>query len=162
GDAGIDPSYGQWVPITIDAQYAAQRGITFTSTRLYLRSVMTTRNVSPKGNTKSLKFVGEVETVGLTALPDPQPATTTPTPTQPKITTPAASGIGNPSHNGSSAIACDYSRIKITTTSGTQWLDITGNLLGQTISQLAFDPFSNFLGVGQAGNLGMWVSTLTG
>lgn len=162
GDAGIDPSYQQWVPITLTSQYAAQRNITFTDTRLFVRSVSITRSVSPKGNTKSVKFVGEVETVGLTALPDPQPSTATPTPAQPTITTPAVSGIGNPSHNGGSAVAMDYAKIKLTTTQGAVWTDITGTGLSGNLSQLSLDPFSDFLGVGQAGNLGAWVSTDTG
>jgi len=88
GNAGVDPAYGQWVTITLTAAYAAQRKITFTSVRGYIRECNTTINVSPEGNTKDVEWILEVETVGLPAVLDPQPVDSNPPVIQP-IPTPA-------------------------------------------------------------------------
>ena len=83
GNAGVDPAYGQWVTITLTAQYAAQRRITFTSVRGYIRECNTIVNASPEGNTKDVEWILEVETVGLPAVLDPQPVDSNPPVVQP-------------------------------------------------------------------------------
>lgn len=100
GDAGFDPAYGQWVPLTLDAAYAAQRGITFTNARCLLRKIDIQISCSKEGNSKRQILTLEVETSGNTAQDDPQPQNASPPTIQPTVVVPAPSLSGTPVHDG--------------------------------------------------------------
>lgn len=63
-DGGIDPSYMEWVRLTISADNAAQRGLTFTDERFLLIEVRTAHN---EDGTKDVSLVIERESEGIPA-----------------------------------------------------------------------------------------------
>lgn len=84
-------------------------------------------------------------------------------PVTPRTTT--VTGIGTPSHNGGTVIAVNNGKIGLTTTwfnSSPTWIDITGTGLSGTLLTIALDPFSDFIGAAQTGNLGSWALTTAG
>jgi hypothetical protein len=75
---------------------------------------------------------------------------------------PPVLGIENATHDGNTWIVQTDSKIAITVNTGVNYINITGTGLSGTFWSLILDPFSDFLGAGQAGNLGAWLLSTTG
>jgi len=69
----LDPAPMEWVTITLDAAYAAQRGLSFTAARGLLHEVEFGYPVSATGTTRTCRIRWERETVGRPALTVTQP-----------------------------------------------------------------------------------------
>ncbi len=107
----------------------------------------------------------EGETSGVTGVTVPVPAQVTANTTYASVPAPkpTGTGIGTPTHNGASVLAADNNNMALTT----GWFDSAPSYtkLGKptgTILAVLLDPFSDFLGVSQSGNLGCWCLTTGG
>jgi hypothetical protein len=69
----LDPAAQEWVTLTLDAAYAAQRGLSFTAARGVLHEVDFGYPTGPTGTTRTCRSTWERETVGHPALTVTQP-----------------------------------------------------------------------------------------
>lgn len=60
----IEPALKQWVTLTLSAQYAAQRGISFTNMRCLPKELNIRYNVTKTGTTRTIELTLEPETSG--------------------------------------------------------------------------------------------------
>lgn len=111
----------------------------------------------------TIEAEGETSGVSAVAVPVPAQATTTTTYSSLPVTTTTSTGIGTPTHNGGTVIAMTAANIGISTSwfdSSPSWTTIAKP--SGTLIYLLLDPFSDFLGVTQTGNLGAWCLTTSG
>jgi hypothetical protein len=81
GDAGINPAWFEWVPVTLGAAYAAQQGLTLTAARFLPQEVVISHERERGGRTKSVRLRMEREVTGV-------PAQTVIIPPSPNLRTP--------------------------------------------------------------------------
>lgn len=71
----IEPALKQWVTLTLSAQYAAQRGLTFTTLRCLPKEVNIRYNISKTATTRTVELTLEPETSGPPAATKLNPQT---------------------------------------------------------------------------------------
>lgn len=131
------------------------------SIRTIPRSVSLRRNEDGTLDT-ALSLEGETSGVDGVTVPVPTQATSNPPYVPPIVSNPLPAIQIPATHTGGTVIALEKARIGIGGITGGPWTNITGSGLGGNFLQLALDPFSDFLGAPQSGNLGAWCVTTTG
>jgi hypothetical protein len=172
-DAGIEPAHMEWVRLTLGAQYAAQRGLTFTNERFLPVEVTYTHHQDKTGRYKTCRVRMERETVGTpaqTVLRERGSVTTTPIVIYGTVYPPPTSAVPDPTRfllrDGliDMAAVCDDGDVYITNdfetpfaSNGPAWVPKDMNVVGTPIA-FTVDPWSpGYVGGGSAIN--GWVLT---
>lgn len=113
-----------------------------------------------------LTFEGETSGVDGVTVPVPSQVSSLPPYVPPVVSNPIPAGEIPATHNGASVLGVETTRVWASTNWGAgqspSYTNITGTGLGGTYWALALDPYSDFLGAPQSGNLGAWLLSSTG
>lgn len=141
-DYDIEPANMTWVKLTLDAAYAAQRGLSFTEARGLPLEINITYDTSRTGTVKTVQLLWERETSGNPAVTYIVPSANQPTPPYvppPSGNTPLPSGAGF--GRVYTLVDSTLGRTDAFSAASPAWVDISPSG-GLTLYHLMLDPWS--------------------
>lgn len=146
GNAGIEACYGQWITITFTTMnLPTQRPIVFNNSRFRVLQSTITITADNKGTVVDRTYQVELETDGIDAAFDPQPANPNPPPALPPSPTPPPVSTQTGLQTGGTAWAWDDSghfAFTYNFSAGSNWTSCIGTGLTGQIWMVRFDPYS--------------------